>query len=291
MPITVIMGCLLSFLPIQSAAFADECSRIQANSEWNNSIENLVTLVEQKQISEAKELSKRLETRCSKFPMLMYLQGRIMEAEGNREEALKQFKAASEYTYEFAVSPDTSKRIWYARYELEHPDRTPESIQKLVDEKVTLQTELASTQKSIEDSQSQYGLQTETLHKRMESDYSAGLWTGAGIGIAGVLMLAAGLGINVSISDDEKYQKIAIENDVPAHADGEPDRTHAASSSKLMVTDKYIASWALIGVGSVAILSGAIVSGIFGYKLTHIDDNNLFSLQITPTNVGFSMTF
>ncbi len=256
--------CLI-FISSQTA-FADECDNVTMDPAWNESLQMLADMVGNQQYAEAHKLAQTMNERCSRSPMMNFIEGKLFEKEGKADEAKFHYQKASEYTYEFAVSPEVSKRIWYARYEYEYPERTEAAIQKLVDDKLNAETELSNAHKNIIEHDSFYA-------KKLEDEYRLAMWTGTGIGITGVTMLATGLGLIASMSDNDKYQKRTNPTDI------------------YMISHRYNAGWTVCGLGLAATLSGAIVAGIFGYKLTHIDNEKSIALHLSPSAASINLTF
>lgn len=250
------------------------CDDLDEDPAWNTSLQKLAELVSQKQYAEAKTVIGTMNQKCNRSPIVNYLEGKILAAEGDTEKARAAFQKASEYTYEFAVTPDLSKNIWYSRYETEFPERTEASLQKLVDEQLAAKSELEKANAAIE-----------LNRQQLKSDYATGLWTGTGIGIAGIALVTTGLILNTTFEPyyDDKKNNGNHNSPKPCEDD--------ASKSCYKITPNYIASWTLIGVGVAATAAGAIVSGIFGYKFAHFDDDTTLSMQLTPWNASLTMTF
>lgn len=258
------------------ASYADECNEVSSDPSWNESMQMLADMVGDKKFEDAHRLAKQMNARCSRSPMMNFIEGKMSESEGNLEEAKFFYQKASEYTYEFAVSPDVSKRIWYARYEFEHPERTEVGIKRLVDEKLAIENEKLAKEAELTAAQTTIVEHDAFYAQKLEEEYKLAMWTGTGIGIAGVAMLATGLGLIASMSDEDKYEERG-------------NNVDKVKSYK--ISNRYNAGWAMFGIGIAATVSGAIVSGIFGYKLTHIERETSMAIQLSPTSASFSMTF
>lgn len=264
--LAIMAGCF--FVMNSAGAFADECDLLNEDATWNDSMIKLIGYMTAQDYDKAEELSHQMSLRCSRSPMLNYIQGKIQEEKSDVDAAKLFYQKASEYTYDFAVAPDTSKKIWYARYEAENPERTQAGILKL-------QMKKQMTDEALEKSEAAYHRIELMDAARVESDYNTLLWTGAGIGIGGLVTLLAGGIIAGSLDNDEKY---------------ELNRSDRAGIKEYRVTDKFMASLVLMGMGATATVAGAVLSGIYGYKISHLGEHN-YTVHIDPSRFAFSMTF
>ncbi|MBO4351298.1 MAG: hypothetical protein J6A01_10180 [Proteobacteria bacterium] len=252
-------GVLLICLLISHAAFAqDACKDLNSNEAWNDGMKHLSSQIQNGQYDEARQTSKRLSEICNQSPVLNYMQGKIAEEQGNRQDALLYYQKASEYTYLLAVAPDMAKKIWYARYENENPERTAKSIREK-DEKVQMQLDASSDRIQ--------GLE----HKLYQV-----LWTGAGIGIGGLAMLGTGVGLLMYNGNEASKTKKNL-----------TDQGYIIDSYRN--DSLYTVSWGLIGAGAALTIAGAIVTGIYGYQYTHLD--NSYAFVISPLGTSFNIEF
>ncbi len=103
--------------PIHEYTSEDACTRLNDIPEWTNGLQNVSTLVTNGQFEEAKAAAQDLQNICERSPILNYVQGRIHEGLQDEEKAKLYFQNASLLTLEFAVAPEITQKIWYARYE------------------------------------------------------------------------------------------------------------------------------------------------------------------------------
>jgi len=249
---------LIGMMFSQSALAQDSCKDLDANEVWNDGMKQLSNQIQNGQYDDARLTSKLLSEICRQSPVLNYMQGKIAEGQGNRTDALLYYQKASEYTYTFAVAPDMAKKIWYARYENEHPERTAKSIQEK-DEKVKMQLDASSDRIQ--------GLE----HKLYQV-----LWTGAGIGMGGLAMLGTGIGL-LMYNGNEATHTTQYNTDQGYMIDSYRNN------------HLYTVSWALIGAGAALTIAGSIVTGIYGYQYTHLDSQ--FSLSMSPFGALLTVEF
>ncbi|MBR4985594.1 MAG: hypothetical protein IKY83_07640 [Proteobacteria bacterium] len=254
---------IVALFPVMAHA-ADGCDSLSDNAQWQKGIQTLVEMMKADQMQDAKRQAKALSEICSNSPTLNYLQGKISEALDEKSDALYYYQKASENTYTFAVDPDTAKKIWYARYENEHPERTKGAVASTSERMSSLEAENAQ-------------LRALAPYKDKHLDnVKALMWTGVGLGAGGLVLAGVGAGI---IATNEPCE-------IVAHDDGRNPYTFK---------DKpvYSVGWALVGVGAGLTVTGAILAGIYGFKYTHfeINDESEVSLMLSPTSVSLGLTF
>ena len=250
--ILLVLGCLSGLFVLPNSAFAQNtCNDLPSNAEWNDGMKNVVQLVQANRFTDARTKARTLSRICDQSPMLHYMQGKIAEGLGESAEALLHYQKASEYTYLFAVEPEMAKKIWYARYENEHPERTAESLEE-----------------SAKQSEIKYHEGTSALMSQFHDDIKSRnykmMWTGIGVGIGGVVLLGTGLGLW------SKYYNNPLDK----------NHKHVEMSYKLSI--------GLMGVGSVLTLSGVILAAVFG---NYYKKDQAYSFDVSPTGAAFRMVF
>ena len=266
--------CASCILTISNGAFAqDVCGELATNVEWNQGIKDLVVLVQNNRFDEAQVKAKQLSRICEKSPMLNYIQGKIAEGQENNVDARLFFQKASEYTYIYYVDKDLAQKIWYARYENEHPERSAKGIQeseRQFNEKLTSQQENLDLQKD------NFLLEQENEALR---NYHALMWTGAGVGIAGLAMLGTGIGLYFHSGknpakwvDDNKIGDSVIHG----HYQNKPS---------------YDAAWGLIGSGVAMTVGGVLLTGIYGYHYTRAKKEMDYSITFAPNFATLTLAF
>ena len=261
----LIFSIISLFIFATSPAFAqDKCENLTKNSEWTDNLAKLVQAVQNDDLNEAQVLSKKLNTICQNAPVLNYVQGKMYEKLGDKSNALYAYQKASENTYHFAIDPDTAQKIWYARYEFEHPERTAAALNKQSDKIADLQA------------QSEQHLDAFSAYKEQHyKEISRLLWTGTGVGAGGLAMIGAGIALvamypSSSIEQVDGGKKPNLVHEEPLHSLG----------------------WAFVGVGAGLLVGGTVLAGIYGYKYTHFKtDNAELSFSISPTSLSFGLAF
>lgn len=287
---TMFFGCMPY---LASVAHAEDCSNLDANAKWKTGLQELIALYEQGQYEDARTLAIELNGMCSKSPILNYMNAKIAEGLNDDETALKYFQEASKNTYDIAVPPDTAKKIWYARYEKEHPERTANSVETLKTESESLaeQTEQLKEQTralSTKILKTQQSAEIETLR----NDAARSMWIGTGIGAMGLAVTAAGIALTVTSEKyNYEYQYTGSEPDDPAGY----YESNRKDYGTYKVNPRYEAGLALLGVGLAMTITGAIFAGIYGYQYTHIGNHeDLFDtidFAIAPNGVSMHMFF
>lgn len=245
----------------------DKCYTLDSNKKWNNGINKLVDMMQSNEMDNAWLLAKELSEICSMSPALNFLTGKIAQARNDTVSALYYYQKASEYTYMYAVEPDTAKAIWYARYLAENPDKTDESIDELRGKIRDLETETARLKES----------ETKLNDEIRETEIL--MWSGAGTGAAGLALAATGIALVLSTKDEPCDISLSTEN----HP--------TAPKVSYKVNDRYIAGWALTGVGSALLVAGAVVAGIYGYRYSEMNSEVDLSINFTPASASLTVNF
>ena len=125
---TICVTTVLCSLLLCTHAFADACSNLDGNAQWNEGMTTLSAQLTAKQWNEALKTAENLNTICERSPMLNYAMGRIYREKGNDSKSLYYYQRATLYTEEFAVKGKTLELMWFDRYEAEHPEARPDVI-------------------------------------------------------------------------------------------------------------------------------------------------------------------
>ena len=258
------------------AALSSGCATLAQNQAWNDGIMALRVGVETKDYDAALKAATPLTTICGESPILNYYVGLAMQGTGDNVKALIYFQKASQYMTDFAVPPEIARRIWYARYEGEHPERAEDAVlrraeenKRLTAQNTDLTEKLAQAERTIENLNLSHKVTIDQMHAEAQSRYAATMWTGVGVGIAGILVGVGG-GLLAYFSSNNEAAAI---------------------------TPQYISGLAMLGGGIGMTLAGAIVAGIGGYQYTHVGledtvtDDVSVSFNFTGTGATFGMTF
>ena len=241
---------------ISTQAFAGDCSEIANNREWIEGINKLQEYYKAENYDAIIETAKPLFQICGDSPTLLFFTGTAIEKKGETERALIYYTKASENLTAIATNVSVSKSIWYKRYELEHPDRTEDAVaaQNAKIAELEQQQLINSTNTSLDES------------KKFETI----LWTGVGVGIAGVALIGTGAGVAASVQ----------KGDLIRPKDG-----------KLGIAPKFTTGWALIGTGIGMTVAGAVMAGIGGYHYSKAKSDAVMTFNASPMSASFAMTF
>jgi hypothetical protein len=271
---------------MSNAAFADDCDNLSNNPNWDLNFSTLENAVDKGDYDTAVETAKVLFGICAQSPALLYYTGVAMKGKGDKERAQQYFVKASENTSEIAVDPGMSRRIWYARYEMEHPEATPEAIKAKADEMAEtkrqyadLKTQFDEMNKNIELNTAQRSMEEKFLLQQSKENWWSSMWAGVGIAGAGIALTITG---GVLASTSEKIEKAG---------------TPTTEKSGFAITKGYVAGWTLLGAGIAMTIGGTVLTGIAGYHYNAIDldsdgaKDESVSFNVSPTGVSFGMTF
>lgn len=258
------------------AALSSGCATLAQNQAWNDGIMALRVGVETKDYDAALKAAAPLTSICGESPILNYYVGLAMQGSGDDVKALIYFQKASQHMSDFTVPPEISRRIWYARYEGEYPERTEDAVlrraeenKRLTAQNTDLTEKLSQAERTIENLNLSHKVTIDQMHAEAQSRYAATMWTGVGVGIAGILVGVGG-GLLAYFSSNNEAAAI---------------------------TPQYISGLAMLGGGIGMTLAGAIFAGIGGYQYTHVGledtvtDDVSVSFNFTGTGATFGMTF
>ncbi|MBQ8037778.1 MAG: hypothetical protein IJ268_12360, partial [Proteobacteria bacterium] len=164
---------------------------------------------------------------------------------------------ASDNTFKFATAPSVAQKIWYARYESEYPDRSGENVKSLQERAEALDAK-------------NHELEVKLAGASDSSGNAIGMWTGVGIAAAGLALGATGIAM-VATSD-------------------ESDRAKSKDGGTYF-TPAYAAYWAMTGAGIALTITGAIMTGIFGYRYTHTAKNTDIAFDLSPNSAMLTFDF
>lgn len=258
----VVMVLVLIFcVGVPLTAFADNCKNLEKDKMWTEGFKKLNELITDQNWSEALDEAHKLYAYCDRSPLINFYLGHIYQEMGNEKNALNYLRKATDNTDEFAVTGPVLERIWYERYEAEHPDARPENIAKMKE---------ALKNVSAEKMQSEFD--SALSLEKVRSNYAAGLWTGVGLAGAGLVLGGVGAGMYFSNRD--------------------PAMDWDSEKARASVKEGYYIGVGLIGAGIGLTVAGAIVAGVMGHHYAQLTaEEKTVSLSISPTSVSFSMQF
>ena len=243
-----------SCLAASEALAADPCMTLTENAEWNTLVAQMNQEAKDGQYDQALNTIKKLDEICPNVPSVHYTAGMLYRKKNDNHNAFHHFTIATQNTKQFTVDEDLMKRMWFALYETQHPEvidflngDTDSAYQKLIQSK----------DKTIQ----QYQLKSDEDDKYTKIM----MWTGAGIGITGVVLAAVG-GALMGLFYDEPEYHVVMTDDVVTLA----DRKSAYDNGTI-----------LLGVGISAAVIGAVFAGIGGYRY----------VKMKPASDDFDVSF
>lgn len=264
--LVVMVLALIFCVGVPLTAFADNCKNLEKDKKWTEGFKKLNELITDQNWSEALDEAHKLYAYCDRSPLINFYLGHIYQEMGNEKNALNYLRKATDNTDEFAVTGPVLERIWYERYEAEHPDARPENIAKMKE---------ALKNVSAEKMQSEFD--SALSLEKVRSNYAAGLWTGVGLAGAGLVLGGVGAGMYINSKDDEV--------DFIYEAPADP------KDPKVTVKQGRYVDVGIMAAGVGLLLSGAIVAGIFGHHYAQIKKMDDVSFNFSPMSVDFSFRF
>ena len=266
--LSLVMGCAC-LCGGMSNAWADGCDSLGDNEKWKSGMDKVNTAYLNGDYDAALNQCQILFEICEKSPILNFTMGKIYQAKGDDTNGLYYIQRATKYADEYKVGLDTLETMWFERYEAEHPDARPDSIEKLKKENAELKEIVIDNQKKM----------TMQRFEEMESSYSdrsiysAGMWTGVAVGAVGLVLTITGAVMLVNASDD------AIEFD--------------NNEAKANVKGAYNAYWTVLGAGIGMTVVGAVFSGFMGYHYARAKKatDDTVSFDFSPTSAGLTVNF
>ena len=280
------LGMALGMLP--AISFAQNCDGLDQNSSWQAGMANLISQLDKEDYDAAIESAKPLFAICPSMPSLNYYTAMAMKHK-DPQRALLYLQEAAKRTSQFTTTTAMSRKIWYELFEAEHPERTEAAVAHLTQSIISLNAEIegqkqiiAKKDEHINDLEKQVIQADNTANNvvnanntEVKQNYYRTMWTGAGLGIGGLLITGGGLAM-----------ALLVENSKDSKKEGEGNVYH--------VNPPYIIGWSLVGAGAALTIAGSIITGIAGYQYTHIDvhDTDLtLSFNVSPMSATLGLTF
>lgn len=273
--------CLTGLIPVTS--FAQNCDNLDKNSDWQAGMNKLTEHIDKEEYDAAIEAAKPLFAICPGMPSLNYYTAIAMR-EKDPARSLLYLQEAAKRTSQFSTSAAMSRKIWSALFDAEHPERTEAAVAQMTQVNMRLNAEIDG-QKQIIAKKDEH---INELEKRVlqadhdttmkinanqievKSNYFNMMWTGAGIGLGGLLIAGGGLALALTVDNSDDH------------------------GSSYSVSTPYTAGWIMVGVGAGLTAAGAVITGIAGYQYTHIDvpDSDVtLSFDVSPMSAAFGVTF
>ena len=267
--ISILCVLIICAMPMWSQAFAD-CENIETNPEWLDNMSKLEKCVNNGDYDCATETARALFRICNKSPRLHALTGLTMKNNGEVDRAEKYFQRAVELSAEYGVSLEDARLAWDSYYEF----RNPESAKDVIDAR---KRALDSMQNAVMEVQEKNELLTNQLINTggMEiiNNYKGLMWSGVGIGSAGIASIVVG---GVLVGKSEKVKKSNLGEEISIKRD-------------------YVTGWTLLGLGIGMTAVGVALAGYGGYKYADVskkkDKSNNYQWDIGPGSAMFTYQF
>ena len=282
-----LQSCVVSLLfavLFPTVSYAENCDNLDSNRTWVNTFEKLQMHVGNGEFDEALADAEVLFRICSMSPAANYYTARALDGKGEHVKATQYYQRASEYTSDFAVAPEMSRIIWYARYEAEYPERSEAGFAQKEQQIADLQEQIANRDARIaeksDENQRLKDAATSYIAERRQNEhdkYSIIMWSGAGLGLLGIGMAVAGGLYAFNAFDFDVYEDVT--ND------------EYTDQRKYKISNFYRTGWAIFGAGISMAVVGAVLAGFGGYQYTHPGDDFTVSVQVSPVSAGLTMQF
>lgn len=252
----------LAFVVFPRLSWAEDCNNLSNNSHWMSGMEELSRLYAAGNYEQVIKTGKKLLEICSYSPTLNYFIAKAYHEQGDSQKELYYLQIGTRNSEYMEVKADLLERMWKERLYLEFPDVSPVAVEQLKSENERLKSQIMSDKLSASDDNSEAIFHYKTM-----------MWSGVGVGSAGVVMLAAGAAL------------VALQNKDAVEFKN-PDNPTA-----VRVSDKYTAGWTLIGAGVTAAVVGVALAGISAYYLSKTKQDEMISFGISLNSAGMVVTF
>lgn len=252
----------------------DACFTLNSDPTWKELFINYSNAYSEKDYKKALAYTDALKRICSQSPNLNYAIAMTYKQMGDIDNAKHYIEIATDNLLAFSASPKTARAIWYARYDLENGDQFIEkntfddAIRNLTTENFELKENLTES------------------YADAKKPYAAIMWTGTGIGIAGIGSLIAGTVLAVQNREFEADESKKVDK----------SKKEEGNRTKVPLKNSYEikTSYALIGVGVAATVAGAVMAGIAGYQYKRAIDaerDSTISVTVSPQSVQLGVSF
>lgn len=247
----------------------DACFTLNSDPTWKELFINYSNAYSEKDYKKALAYTDALKRICAQSPNLNYAIAMTYKQMGDLDNAKHYIEIATDNLLAFSASPKTARAIWYARYDLENGDQFIEK-DTFDDAMRNLTTENLELKENLTEA-----------YADAKKPYAAIMWTGTGIGIAGIGSLIAGT-------------VLAVQNPKAKINTKPVDRDESDQEYPLKNGHEIRAGYALIGVGVAATVAGAVMAGIAGYQYKRAIDaerDSTISVTVSPQSVQLGVSF
>ena len=253
----------------------DACYSLDQNDKWSVLFSEFAEAFSLKDYKTALEKTNSLAQICARSPILNFSIAQTYHQTGDKNNALKYIREATNNTREFSVSDDMALRMWDFRHDLEHADEIAAKDNELYNTKKSLEaSDLRVKELSDENDRlrAQSSDSVEMARKNARNVWIAGAVVG-GVGLASV---GAGAGILAYAYGNANPVKLVDKKN---------------GEKKAEIKWPLTVGWSLLGVGIGMTAAGAVMAGIGGYQYTHADNNVSLSVAVSPASFDFTMKF
>ena len=152
----------------------DACFTLNSDPTWKELFINYSNAYSEKDYKKALAYTDALKRICAQSPNLNYAIAMTYKQMGDLDNAKHYIEIATDNLLAFSASPKTARAIWYARYDLENGDQFIEK-DTFDDAMRNLTTENFELKENLTEA-----------YADAKKPYAAIMWTGTGIGIAGI---------------------------------------------------------------------------------------------------------
>lgn len=247
----------------------DACFTLNSDPTWKELFINYSNAYSEKDYKKALAYTDALKRICAQSPNLNYAIAMTYKQMGDLDNAKHYIEIATDNLLAFSASPKTARTIWYARYDLENGDQFIEK-DTFDDAMRNLTTENFELKENLTEA-----------YADAQKPYAAIMWTGTGIGIAGIGSLIAGT-------------VLAVQNPKAKINTKPVDSNESDQEYPLKNGHEIRAGYALIGVGVAATVAGAVMAGIAGYQYKRAIDaerDSTISVTVSPQSVQLGVSF
>ena len=282
---TVLISLIFCFL-MSSAAFADPCDSIGHNASWAADLKTAHEAMQAGDYEKALEISRTLYEICPRAPYLNYIIGKSLMETGESTKGVMYLQKASDYTSEFVVEPETQRIIWYERYEAEHPERKASALNALNEHSSKLQEE---NTKLLQE-------QIDLLDKDQRKNNII-MWTGVGIGGAGLLMTIFGAVFGFPDHENGTWYELVDKKSKPTYSECKTIDDNSTfncekDNNKYKINNSYVTGWAMFGAGLAMLAAGGAMTGIGAYYyVKNKKSEQPLDFSFSPTHINLSFTF
>lgn len=277
--LTIASLVLSAFIFFPLTAFAD-CDDIGSDPDFQKGFKELIKIYESGDYEKTIEAAKPLFAKCKESPAVLYYTGLAFKGQGNIDTAKLYIQKASEALSKYSAEPGISRKIWFDRYEIEHPESTVEAVKarKVMIDALTTQVgevnsqmdEMRQQMDAVKADKDAYVQKTHDLELAVVSSgdvtrYKDMMWTGAGLGIGGIAVAIVGGAVfaknnsKLEIDDFEfKYKNNDPETKKITGITGTPNNFYRDLGIGLLSA----------GIGMTIV--GAVMAGINGYYYSNL---------------------